>query len=225
MRPSSASPAQLVPVAATGASIWARGRLRPMPEGLTLGVPTRWWPLVRSGILGPGGGPPGGQGPGPPPPRRRRRAPGTGRWRRSWRQRLGRPVVDRLADPLIGGIHAGSVDDLSAAATFPLLLAASQQPGSLMRRLGSAGARAERSGPGAGTAGVLVAGRQHRRPGRLPGRGAGRPGGRPSATGTSVAAIGRRGGGPARAGRVDPDPRRRRARPPARHGTPGGRRR
>jgi oxygen-dependent protoporphyrinogen oxidase len=44
-------------------------------------------------------------------------------------------VVDRLVDPLIGGIHAGSVDELSAVATFPLLLAADQQPGSLIRRL------------------------------------------------------------------------------------------
>ena len=44
-------------------------------------------------------------------------------------ERLGRPVVDRLVDPLIGGIHAGGVYDLSAAATFPALIAASHQPG------------------------------------------------------------------------------------------------
>ena len=43
--------------------------------------------------------------------------------------RLGRPVVDRLVDPLVGGIHAGSVDELSAAALFPLLIAADHQPG------------------------------------------------------------------------------------------------
>ncbi len=49
--------------------------------------------------------------------------------------RMGRAVVERLADPLIGGIHAGSVDDLSAAATFPLLIGAAQQPGSLMHNL------------------------------------------------------------------------------------------
>jgi oxygen-dependent protoporphyrinogen oxidase len=42
---------QLVPVGAAGASIWSRGRLRAMPSGLNLGVPTRWWPLARSGIL------------------------------------------------------------------------------------------------------------------------------------------------------------------------------
>ena len=38
-------------------------------------------------------------------------------------------------DPLIGGINAGGVDELSAAATFPALIAASQQTGSLMRAL------------------------------------------------------------------------------------------
>jgi oxygen-dependent protoporphyrinogen oxidase len=65
--------------------------------------------------------------------------------------RLGRPVVDRLADPLIGGIHAGNVDHLSAAATFPVLIAASHQSGSLMRRLGAALTAAARSGPGPGT--------------------------------------------------------------------------
>jgi oxygen-dependent protoporphyrinogen oxidase len=50
--------------------------------------------------------------------------------------RLGRQVVDRLADPLIGGIHAGGVDHLSAAATHPGLLEASRAKGSLMRALG-----------------------------------------------------------------------------------------
>ena len=51
--------------------------------------------------------------------------------------RLGHEVVERLVDPLVGGIHAGGVDDLSAEATFPPLLAADRQSGSLMHRLGS----------------------------------------------------------------------------------------
>ncbi len=126
---------ELVPVGASGASVWARGRLRPMPPGLNLGVPTRWWPLARSGIVSPAealrvardlvqphlgvGGISSDQAVGA-----------------IVEARLGRPVVDRLVDPLVGGIHAGDVDDLSAAATFPYLLAASLQPGSLMRRLG-----------------------------------------------------------------------------------------
>jgi oxygen-dependent protoporphyrinogen oxidase len=126
---------QLVPPAAAGASVWARDRLRPMPDGLNLGVPTRWWPLARSGILTaaeslrvaidlvqPHFGTNGVIGD---------RAVGA-----IVGPRLGRPVVERLVDPLVGGINAGDVDELSAAAAFPYLLAASLQPGSLMRQLG-----------------------------------------------------------------------------------------
>jgi oxygen-dependent protoporphyrinogen oxidase len=140
----------LIPVGASGASVWARGRLRPMPAGLNLGVPTRWWPLARSGILG------------PTESARVLRdlvVPHLGTGQTFGDQtvgeivgsRLGRPVVDRLADPLIGGINAGNVDELSAATTFPVLIAASHRSGSLMRRLGGALSAATRSGPGPGT--------------------------------------------------------------------------
>jgi oxygen-dependent protoporphyrinogen oxidase len=124
----------LVPIAARGASVWARGRLRRLPEGHTLGIPTRFWPTARSGIVGVRGalglardvvlprpdarGPIGDRSIGPLVARK-----------------LGRRVVDTLVDPLIGGIHAGSVDDMSAAATFPPLLAAAQRRGGLMRAL------------------------------------------------------------------------------------------
>jgi oxygen-dependent protoporphyrinogen oxidase len=124
----------LVPVAGRGASVWARGRLRPLPDGLALGIPTRFWPTARSGVLGPRGRwqlardallpRPGGRG----PIGDRSIGPLVG-------NKLGRQVVDALVDPLIGGIHAGSVDDMSAAATFPPLLAAGQRRGSLMRAL------------------------------------------------------------------------------------------
>jgi oxygen-dependent protoporphyrinogen oxidase len=124
---------QLVPVGASGASILARGRLRPMPSGLALGVPTRWRPLVRSGLLSPVESlrvakdlvmPHLSTG-----------AIGDRSVADIVGERLGRPVVERLVDPLIGGINAGGVDELSAAATFPALIAASHQPGSLMRAL------------------------------------------------------------------------------------------
>jgi oxygen-dependent protoporphyrinogen oxidase len=124
----------LVPIAARGASVWARGRLRTLPEGHALGIPTRFWPTARSGIVGARGslglardallprpdvrGPIGDRAIGPLVSRK-----------------LGRRVVDMLVDPLIGGIHAGSVDDMSAAATFPPLLAAAQRRGGLMRAL------------------------------------------------------------------------------------------
>lgn len=132
---------QLLPVGAQGASIWARGRLRMMPEGLNLGVPTRWWPLARSGILSPAESVREARDL-VVPHLRTGTAFGAAFGDRSVGdivgERLGRPVVERLVDPLVGGIHAGGVDDLSAAATFPVLLAASHQSGSLMRRLGQA---------------------------------------------------------------------------------------
>ncbi len=124
----------LVPIAARGASVWARGRLRALPDGHALGIPTRFWPTARSGIVGARGalglardavlprpdtrGPIGDRSIGP-----------------LVAHKLGRRVVDLLVDPLIGGIHAGSVDDMSAAATFPPLLAAAQRRGGLMRAL------------------------------------------------------------------------------------------
>ncbi|MHB1518318.1 MAG: protoporphyrinogen oxidase [Acidimicrobiales bacterium] len=124
----------LVPVGAQGASIWARGKLRLMPAGLNLGVPTQWWPLARSGILSFGESlraardlTPFRSGPVP--------VAGDESVGAIVRERLGRPILERLVDPLVGGIHAGTADQLSAASTFPLLIAAGQQPGSLMRGL------------------------------------------------------------------------------------------
>ena len=127
---------RLVPIAARGASVWSRGRLRVLPEGHAMGIPTRFWPTARSGIIGVAGslalardavlprpdvrGPIGDRAVGPLVARK-----------------LGRRVVDQLADPLIGGIHAGAVDDMSAAAVFPPLLAAAHRRGSLMRALRS----------------------------------------------------------------------------------------
>jgi protoporphyrinogen/coproporphyrinogen III oxidase len=123
----------LRPIGASGASIYVRGRLRPLPSDLLLGVPTRWRPVARSGVLSPVGslrllrdevlpradrrGPLGDRALGP-----------------MVAHRLGRRVVEALVDPLIGGIHAGSVSDMSTAALLPQLLAAPRR-GSLMRAL------------------------------------------------------------------------------------------
>ena len=124
----------LVAPGTSGASLWIRDRLRLMPDGVNLGVPTKAWPLIRSGILSPAG-------------LLRSSidlvAPHRGDLRATKDRsvgdivggRLGRQVVERMVDPLVGGIHAGSIDDLSAEATFPPLLAAERQSGSLIRAL------------------------------------------------------------------------------------------
>lgn len=127
---------QLVVPGTSGASIWARGRLRAMPDALNVGIPTRWWPLFRSGILTPAEALAAARDVVVP-----HLAQGMLIGDRSVGEivgeRMGRPVVERLVDPLIGGINAGNVDELSAAAAMPVLIAASLQSGSLMHRLGT----------------------------------------------------------------------------------------
>lgn len=126
---------ELVPVGTSGAAIWVRGRRRPLPDGLYLGVPTRLLPVARSGILSPRGtlrlaadlvaprpdarGPLGDRAIGPLVARK-----------------LGQQVVDRFVDPLVGGIHAGGAADASAAAVLPAVLSVAQRRASFMRSLG-----------------------------------------------------------------------------------------
>lgn len=97
------------------AAVYAGGRLRPLPAGTVLGVP----PSVRSlrHVVTPGGRaraaldlvlPTG----------RRPDDPAVGEL---VRRRLGSEVLDRLVDPLLGGVYAGSADGLSLRATAPLL--------------------------------------------------------------------------------------------------------
>ncbi len=42
---------EIVGPAATGAFIWSRGKLRPLPAGATFGLPERVLPMVRSGLI------------------------------------------------------------------------------------------------------------------------------------------------------------------------------
>ena len=51
------------------------------------------------------------------------------------RRRLGDEINDRVVDPLIGGIYAGSTDQLSLESTAPIFAGAAAQEGSLIRAL------------------------------------------------------------------------------------------
>jgi oxygen-dependent protoporphyrinogen oxidase len=134
---------ELVTPGSRRAYVWARRRLRPLPAGLALGVPTRLGPLARSGILSgaglgrvaadalrPG---PSGVADGTHPDEATVGRPDESV--ASITDRLGHEVTARLADPLIGGIHAGDTRRMSAAAVFPALLDAARRGGSLMRAL------------------------------------------------------------------------------------------
>ncbi|HLY82471.1 MAG TPA: protoporphyrinogen oxidase [Acidimicrobiales bacterium] len=118
----------LVAPSATKALLWAGGRLRPLPDGLVLGVPGRLGPLLRSGILTPAG--------------IVRASLDLVLPRTEWPDdlavadlvaaRFGRQVADRLVDPLLGGIHAGRTDRLSVEATAPQLATAARRSRSLL---------------------------------------------------------------------------------------------
>ena len=128
---------ELVAPGRRGASVWARGRLRPLPDGLVLGVPTQIWPLARSGICSAGSVVRAASDLLRTTPRSSvaSAAAGLDRSVGDIVGALGPEVTARLADPLIGGIHAGSVHTMSAAAVFPALLKADAEGGSLMRAL------------------------------------------------------------------------------------------
>jgi oxygen-dependent protoporphyrinogen oxidase len=116
----------LVHPATTAAGIWSRGELHPLPSGQLMGVPGDLRTLSASGVL---------SSRGLARVQADRVMPKTpvaediavGEY---IARRLGREVVDRLVEPLLGGVYAGHADKLSLRATVPQLapLAAAGTP-------------------------------------------------------------------------------------------------
>jgi oxygen-dependent protoporphyrinogen oxidase len=108
--------------------LWG-GRLQPLPEGLMLIVPTRFGPLLRSPLLSW----PGKIRMGLEYFLPARRSNGDESLAGFVRRRLGREALDKIADPLLAGIYAGSSGDLSLLATFPRLRELERTYGGLIR--------------------------------------------------------------------------------------------
>jgi oxygen-dependent protoporphyrinogen oxidase len=119
----------LQPPTTAKAAIWTRGELRPMPTGHVMGVPGDLAALAASGVVSaegmariaedldrPGAGIDDDT------------AVGT-----YIADRLGREVVDRLVEPLLGGVYAGHADRISLRAAVPQLLPAARRGGSLVQ--------------------------------------------------------------------------------------------
>ncbi|MGW1881327.1 protoporphyrinogen oxidase [Streptomyces sp. NPDC001970] len=117
---------RLQPPATTSASVWTRDALRPMPKGHVMGVPGGADAL--SGLLS---------------------AEGLARIEQERdlppaelgddvavgafvAERLGREVVDRLVEPLLGGVYAGDAYRISMRAAVPALFEAARTHGSLL---------------------------------------------------------------------------------------------
>lgn len=104
--------------------LWSRGRLRRLPSGTVMGAPTDLVAVARSGVLGSAGVVRAALEPLVP----RRGVVGDRSVADLVGERFGRQVVDRLVEPLLGGVYAGSTSRLSAEATIaPIWAAATTQ--------------------------------------------------------------------------------------------------
>ena len=105
-----------------------RGRPVPVPDGFMLLAPARIWPVLASPIFSPLGKLRMGVEPLIP----RRRDNGDESLASFVRRRLGRQALDRLIQPLVGGIYTSDPEKLSLAATLPRFLEMEQQVGSVV---------------------------------------------------------------------------------------------
>lgn len=135
---------RLQPPATATAAIWTRGALRPMPKGHVMGVPGDASAL--SGVL---------SDEGLQRIERDRELPPTevgddvavGEYVAA---RLGREVVDRLVEPLLGGVYAGDAYRISMRSAVPQLFEAARTHDSLtegVRAIQARAARNQQTGP------------------------------------------------------------------------------
>ncbi|HTS96559.1 MAG TPA: protoporphyrinogen oxidase [Streptosporangiaceae bacterium] len=106
----------------TAPRIWTRGRLRPLPASQLMGVPGDLGELESCGILSPPGMARAWDDVRLPPTARDGDVPVASHVG----ARFGRELVDRLVDPLLGGVYAGRSEELSFEATLPGLAEASR---------------------------------------------------------------------------------------------------
>ena len=120
----------LQPVRPPGGAFVLRGRtLYPLPRPSLLGIPQTWRGLAGYALL-------------PAAARARLALEPLVPARRSlddesigsfFRRRFGAATVDLIAQPLLGGIHAGDIETLSMQSLFPRLVATEREHGSIMR--------------------------------------------------------------------------------------------
>jgi oxygen-dependent protoporphyrinogen oxidase len=109
--------------------VWSKGRLHPMPEGMMLMAPTMALPFLRSRLISWPGKLRMGMEMFVP------KASGADEESLAGfvRRRLGTEALNKIAGPLMGGIHAADPEKLSLKSTFPMFLEMEQKHGSLLR--------------------------------------------------------------------------------------------
>jgi oxygen-dependent protoporphyrinogen oxidase len=131
----------------TAARIWSRGEMCPLPRRQVMGVPADLDELAATGLVSPAG---------LARARHDLDLPATGRdgdvpVAAFVGGRFGPEVVERLVDPLLGGVYAGRSEELSFEATLPTLASESRRHASLAEAAGAL-SRAAAPPPGAAPA-------------------------------------------------------------------------
>ena len=123
------APARVRPLT-TSAQLWAGGRRHVIPTGMVTGVPGDIEAVRAASVLsGPGLAQLGVEADAGAPPLTHDVSVGN-----LVEARMGREVVDRLVEPMLGGVYAGRADELSLRATMPGLAAElARAGGSLLR--------------------------------------------------------------------------------------------
>ncbi|WP_330299168.1 protoporphyrinogen oxidase [Streptomyces sp. NBC_00503] len=135
----------LQPPATATAHVWTRGELRPMPRGHVMGVPGDLGPLAASGVLSPEGLARIEAEAGLAPAELGEDV-AIGEYVAA---RFGHEVVDRLVEPLLGGVYAGNAYRISMRAAVPQLFEAARTHASLGEGVRELQRRAAQAQPGA----------------------------------------------------------------------------
>ena len=113
---------------ASGTFVFDNNALHRLPDGVMMMVPTKMLPFIKSKLISW----PGKIRMGCDIFIPRRKETGDETLASFVRRRLGQEALDKMAEPLIGGIHAGNPENMSLLSTFPRFLEMEQDGGSLI---------------------------------------------------------------------------------------------
>ncbi|WP_082234699.1 protoporphyrinogen oxidase [Halobacillus massiliensis] len=122
---------ELVPNGTGQSYILVNKKLHKMPSGSFMGIPTRIRPFLFSGLFTPAGKTRAALDLIKP----KKEIEGDQSLGLFFRRRLGNQAVENLIEPLLSGIYAGDIDDLSLQSTFPNFYQLEIEHGSLIKGL------------------------------------------------------------------------------------------
>jgi len=111
-----------------GTFIYSDKQLHSLPEGVMLMVPTSFWPMAKSSLITW----PGKLRMGMEVFMPKRRVMEDESLASFVTRRLGRECLEKIAEPLVAGIHTSNPDNMSVLATFPRFVQMEQKSGSLI---------------------------------------------------------------------------------------------